>query len=60
MSVKSKSKKGDKVNRKGRESGTSYSQRMAMLEWLEEPTNFALITGAAGAQQQSIIPGTKL
>ena len=42
----------------GRGKATSYPQRSAILEWLETPANFRLITG--GTQARPVIAGEKL
>ena len=45
----------------GRGEQTSWAQRMAILEWLEEPSgeNFKLITGSA-SNGKSVVAGSKL
>ena len=42
----------------GRGKATSYPQRSAILEWLETPANFRLITG--GTQAGPVVAGKKL
>lgn len=42
----------------GRGKATSYPQRSAILEWLENPVNFRLITG--GTQPGPVVAGKKL
>ena len=46
------------ADRKGRGSQTTWGQANAILEWLEVPANFKLITG--GASQNHVIAGSKL
>ena len=49
---------GHSADRKGRGTQTTWSQANAILEWLEIPANFKLITG--GASQNQVISGSKL
>lgn len=49
---------GKSADRKGRGTQTSWGQLNAILEWLEIPSNFRLITG--GASQNQVIAGSKL
>ena len=49
---------GKSTDRKGRGSQTTWFQANAILEWLETPANFKLITG--GASQNQVIAGSKL
>jgi hypothetical protein len=50
------------ANRRGRGGNTTWSQRIAILEWLEMPPgdNFRLITGAATTTMRSVVAGVKL
>ena len=44
----------------GRGGKTTWAQIQAMLEWLEVPNNFRLITGAAQKDVGSVTAGAKL
>ncbi len=44
----------------GRSKATTHSQKQAMVNWLEEPRNFNLITGNGAANYSGIIAGAKL
>lgn len=46
--------------KEGRGRKTSYSNVLAILEWLEEPRNFRLITGAAAKDHKGVVAGAKL
>ena len=50
--------RGQSSDRKGRGTQTTWYQANAMLEWLEKPENFKLITG--GASQNLVVAGSKL
>ena len=39
---------------------TTYYQQLAMIEWLEVPVNFRLITGAAQKDVGKVVAGAKL
>ena len=39
---------------------TTYYQQLAMIEWLEVPINFRLITGAAQKDVGKVVAGAKL
>ena len=44
----------------GRGEATTWAQRLCMLEWLDIPANFKLITGDASSALKSVVAGTKL
>ena len=46
--------------KRGREVKTTCGQVSAMIEWLEVPTNFRLITGAAQKDVKTVTAGAKL
>lgn len=48
----------EQPEKRGRGTKTTYAQLNAVLEWLEKPQNFKLITG--GASQNQVIAGLKL